>query len=36
MKIIRELFDELDLENYNKQVDLSYDLLHLEKLEKKT
>lgn len=34
MKIIRELFNELDLENYNKLVDLSYDLLHFREIRK--
>lgn len=34
MKVIRELFDELDLENYNKLVDLSFDLLHFREIRK--
>lgn len=34
MKVIREFFDELDLENYNKLVDLSFDLLHFREIKK--
>lgn len=34
MKVIRELFDELDLENYNKLVDLSFDLLHFREIRR--
>lgn len=34
MKVIREFLDELDLENYNKLVDLSFDLLHFREIKK--
>ena len=34
MKVIRELFNELDLDNYNKLVDLTYNLLHFREIKK--
>lgn len=34
MKVVRELFNELDLDNYNKLVDLSYDGLHFREIRK--
>lgn len=34
MKVVRELFNELDLDNYNKLVDLSYDALHFREIRK--